>query len=424
MLVMRQLYTLIFSALTPLILLRLYWRGIKAPLYRQRWQERLGFYRSAACQDVVWFHAVSVGEAEAAFPLIKLMQSQHPAQRFLVTTTTPTGSARVQAVLADSVEHVYLPYDLPIIVARFLRHFQPKIAVIMEKEVWPNLFAACAAEQIPLYVINARLSAKSAKAYKKIPALIKPALACIQQIATQTVDDQQRFIEIGANAQQVSVLGNIKFDLSIEPATIAAGLALKQNSFAGRFVWIIASTHQGEEDILLALYPALKAQIKNLLLVIAPRHPERFDTVKKLCEKQGLSVVMRSENRLVDDGCDVYLADSIGELKMLYAAADLAFVGGSLVAVGGHNVLEPAAVGVPVLFGPQMFNFQEIAEQMLKAGAAVQCDDDLAIAKAVLQIHEDHTFRQNLSSNAKSFVEQNQGATARVAALLAQSLGA
>jgi 3-deoxy-D-manno-octulosonic-acid transferase len=268
------------------------------------------------------------------------------------------------------------------------------------------------------------LSAKSAKAYKKIPALIKPALACIQQIATQTADDQQRFIEIGANAQQVSVLGNIKFDLSIEPATIAAGLALKQNSFAGRFVWIIASTHQGEEELLLALYPALKAQIKNLLLVIAPRHPERFDTVKKLCEKQGLSVVMRSENRLVDDGCDVYLADSIGELKMLYAAADLAFVGGSLVAVGGHNVLEPAVVGVPVLFGPQMFNFQEIAEQMLKAGAAVQCDDDLAIAKAVLQVHEDHTFRQNLSSNAKSFVEQNQGATARVAALLAQSLGA
>ncbi|MEY4210299.1 MAG: hypothetical protein RLZ92_678, partial [Pseudomonadota bacterium] len=393
-------------------------------LYRQRWQERLGFYRTPPCQDLVWFHAVSVGEAEAAFPLIKSMQSQHPAQRFLVTTTTPTGSARVQAVLADSVEHVYLPYDLPVIVARFLRHFQPQIAVIMEKEVWPNLFAACAAEQIPLYVINARLSAKSAKAYKKIPALIKPALACIQQIATQTEDDQQRFIDIGASAQQVAVLGNIKFDLSIEPATIAAGLALKQNSFAGRFVWIIASTHQGEEEILLALYPALKAQIKNLLLVIAPRHPERFEPVKKLCEKQGLSVVMRSENRLVDERCDVYVADSIGELKMLYAAADLAFVGGSLVPVGGHNVLEPAAVGVPVLFGPQMFNFQEIAEQMLKAGAAVQCDDDLAIAKVVLHIHEDLSFRQSLSSHAKRFVEQNQGATARVAALLAQSLGA
>ena len=406
-----------------MVLLRLYWRGIKAPLYRQRWLERLGFYKTKSLQNLVWFHAVSVGEAEAAFPLIKMMQSQYPTQHFLVTTTTPTGSARVQAVLGDSVEHVYLPYDLQMIVARFLRHFQPKIAVIMEKEIWPNLFAACAAEQIPLFVINARLSAKSAKAYKKIPALIKPALACIQQIATQTDDDQQRFIEIGANPQQVAVLGNIKFDLSIEPVTITNGLALKQNNFAGRFVWIIASTHQGEEEILLALYPALKAQIKNLLLMIAPRHPERFDTVKKLCEKQSLSVVMRSENRLVDGSCDVYLADSIGELKMLYAAADIAFVGGSLVAVGGHNVLEPAAVGVPVLFGPQMFNFQEIAEQMLKAGAAVQCDDDLAIAKAVLQVHEDHAFRQSLSINAKSFVEQNQGATARVAALLGQALG-
>jgi len=419
---MRQLYTLIFSSMLPLVLLRLYWRGIKAPPYRQRWRERLGCYRSEPIADAIWFHAVSVGEAEAAFPLIKLMQSRHPQSRFLVTTTTPTGSARVQSVLGDSVEHVYLPYDLPGVVKRFLDHFQPRIAVVMEKEIWPNLFAACAARRIPLFVINARLSARSAKSYRKIPSLVKPALANLSLIAAQTEDDKNRFIEIGAVPERVRVLGNIKFDVTIDEATIAAGQALKQRLFAGRFVWIIASSHQGEEEVFLKLYPNLKAEIPELLLLIVPRHPERFQAVRKLCEERGLSATMRSENRDVDAACDVYIADSMGELKMLYAAADVAFVGGSLVAVGGHNVLEPAAVGVPVMFGPQMFNFQEIAEQMPAAGAALQCDGEASIAEVLLRLHGDADFRNALIDKAKAFVEQNQGATARIADLLAESL--
>lgn len=419
---MRLIYTLFFQLLLPLVLLRLYWRGIKAPAYRQRWLERFGIYPKVSRQGVVWFHAVSVGEAEAVFGLVKLMQTQHPQATFLVTTTTPTGSARVQAVLKDQVEHVYLPYDVPWVVKRFLDHFQPRLAVIMEKEIWPNLFAACAARSIPLFVINARLSARSAVSYQKIPALVKPALACVKAIAVQTNDDQARFIDIGARPGQVSVMGNIKFDLAIDPTTIQAGKALKQQRFNGRWVWIIASTHQGEESIFLDLYPALKALIPELLLLIVPRHPERFQPVKKLCEQQGLNVVMRSDNRDCDEISDVYIGDSMGELKLLYAAADLAFVGGSFVAVGGHNVLEPAAIGLPVLFGPQMFNFQEIADQVLAADAAIQCQDSAALQAAVLGVYQDATFSQQLIANGKTFVQTNQGATAGVADLLGRGL--
>jgi 3-deoxy-D-manno-octulosonic-acid transferase len=415
---MRKLYTLLFTLALPLVLLRLYWRGIKAPAYRLRWRERLGYYHCPPVKDVIWLHAVSVGEAEAAFALLKLLQSRHPEAVFMVTTTTPTGSARVQKVLGGSVVHVYLPYDVPVIVERFLQQFQPKLAVIMEKELWPNLFAACHVRQIPLFVINARLSARSARSYLKIPTLVKPTLAALNLIAAQTEDDRRRFVEIGATEEQVTVFGNIKFDMKIDPQTIAAGLALKCGLFSGRFVWIIGSSHQDEELVFLRLYPSLKVHIPELLLLIAPRHPERFQVVKKLCDEQQLEVTLRSGQGVVGKSCAVYIADSIGELKMLYAAADVAFVAGSLAAVGGHNVLEPAAVGVPVLFGPQMFNFQDIAAGMLAAGAAVQCADEAAISAAVLRLYDDVEFRQGLVAKARVFVDENQGATERIAGLL------
>lgn len=414
---MRLFYTLVFRLLLPLVLFRLYWRGIKAPLYRQRWQERLGYYPHRFSGRSIWFHAVSVGEAEAAFPLIRLIQQRYPEEHILVTTTTPTGSARVKAVLGDSVVHVYLPYDLPEIIQRFLKQFQPKLAVFLEKEIWPNLFAALGQEEIPLYVINARLSARSARAYRKIPSLVKPALAQIKLIATQTEADKDQFLSIGASDSQLAVLGNIKFDISIDQDVLAKGKQLKQQ-WGQRFVWILASTHQGEEAQLLAHYQRLKTQIPQLLVVIAPRHPERFGSVKSLCEKQGLRVVMRSEQTAVTQDCDVYIADSMGELKMLFAAADLAFVGGSLVDVGGHNVLEPAAAGVPVLFGPTMFNFQLIAEQMLSHQAARQCQDATAVADAVLALEADPQSRQLLAQQASEFLAANQGAIERIVGVL------
>ena len=415
---MRSLYTLIFHLILPLILLRLYWRGFKAPMYRLRWQERLGRYRDQSAGDVVWFHAVSVGEAEALFPLIRYLQTQQPDWQFLVTTTTPTGSARVQAVLAGQVEHVYLPYDLPMIIHRFLAHFRPRMAVMLEKEIWPNLFAACAQQYIPLYIINARLSARSARAYQKIPGLVLPALSAVTSIATQTKEDKQHFIAIGASQQQLQVLGNIKFDLTIDQSLSKEGRSLKQALFAGRFVWLVASTHQGEELVFVDSYRQLKASMPELLLLIVPRHPERFGQVKVLCEQQSLQVVMRSQQQAVTSETDVYIADSIGELKLLYAAADLAFVGGSMVAVGGHNVLEPAAIGVPILFGPEMFNFKEIAQQILQADAAIQCHSQAEIVETVLRLYRQPELANKLVSNAHGFVVANQGATQQIADML------
>jgi 3-deoxy-D-manno-octulosonic-acid transferase len=292
---------------------------------------------------------------------------------------------------------------------------------MMEKEIWPNLFAACADRQIPVFIINARLSVGSARSYLKIPGLVKPALHKLRLIAAQTVDDQSRFIEIGAEPGRVQVLGNIKFDVLIDQQILYAGQTLKQKLFADRYVWIIASTHQGEEKIILNLFTLLKVHIPSLLLLIVPRHPERFQVVKKLCEEQKLQVVMRSEQaeRVLADSIDVYIADSMGELKMLYAAADVAFVAGSLVPVGGHNVLEPAAIGVPVLFGSYMFNFQDIAQSMLTAGAACQCHNPDELRDAMLALYEDAEFRQALIVNAKAFVQHNQGAVDRITRLLA-----
>lgn len=421
---MRKFYSLIFTLILPLILLRLYWRGRKAPDYRLRWQERLGIYVGPSLKNVVWFHTVSVGEAEAAFPLVRAMLAEYPDIRFLLTSTTPTGSARIRAVLGDQVAHVYLPYDVPWSVERFLNHFQPRLAVFLEKELWPNLFSACAERQIPLFVVNARLSDRSARAYQKLPSLIWPTLNCIRLIAAQTEEDRRNFIAIGAEPQRVQVLGNIKFDLSLDDSVFEAGRALKQDFFGERWVWIIASSHHDEEARLLPLYRQLKPRIPELLLMIAPRHPERFQPVARLCIEQDFNVVTRSSGVEISVASDVYLADSLGELKMLYAAADVAFVGGSLVEVGGHNVLEPAAVGVPVLFGPIMFNFQDVADRMLQAEAAIQCPNLDALAEAILNLHDSEILRRSLIDNAEEFVQQNRGATEKLSRLLGQQLQA
>lgn len=429
---MRALYSLLFYLILPFIFLRLCWRGIKAPGYLLRWNERLGCYHSAPVKNVVWVHAVSVGEAEAVFPLLKQFQKTSPQQNFLVTTTTPTGSARVQAVLGDTVSHVYLPYDTPGAIKRFFEHFQPKLAVIMETELWPNLFAACRIHSVPLFIINARLSAKSMISYKKVTALVRSTLADVNLIATQTGLDAQRFISIGAPIDKVRVMGNIKFDIPPMDALIIQGQSIKSRLFDGRYVWIIASTHKDEERFFLQIVPQLKQIAPEVLLVIVPRHPERFDEVKNLCRSFGLSVVMRTAhqqqisgfNRLQAITEDVYIADTLGELKMLYAAADLAFVGGSLVPAGGHNVLEPAAVGVPVIFGGYMENFTAIAEGLLEAEAAVQCQNTQALVAAFELIYRDAVYRQRLISNASNFVKQNQGTTEEIISLLQQALDA
>jgi 3-deoxy-D-manno-octulosonic-acid transferase len=421
---MRNLYSVLFFLLTPFIILRLLWRSIKAPDYRKRWGERFGWYQNNTRQGVIWIHAVSVGEAEAVFPLIKRFKISKPHIPILVTTTTPTGSARVKAVLAETVQHVYLPYDLPFVAERFLQTFQPILAVIMETELWPNLFHGCGIHKIPLCVINARLSEKSTTGYRKLPSLIQPLLANVSQIAAQSQEDAQRFIAIGTNPGQVTVVGNIKFDLDIPDATIQAGFGLKTNEFTGRFVWLAASTHRGEEQICLEVYKVLKLKIPELLLVFVPRHPERFVEVEGLCNSNNLLVITRTSKRSCNQETDVYLADTMGELKMLYAAADVAFIGGSLVPVGGHNLLEAAVVGVPVLFGSCMANFKEISEKVLAHNAAVQCGDQAAIIAAIQLIYSDNDYRNVIITNGKAFVSQNRGALDKLYDMLVKTINA
>ncbi len=415
---MRVFYSCLLYLLIPFILLRLLWRGIKAPAYRWRWHERFALYKQKFPQGVIWFHAVSVGEAEALFPLVRQIQKHHPTAKLLITTTTPTGSARVKAVMQETVTHVYLPYDVPDAVNRFMHCFKPKLAVIMETEIWPNLFIYCGKNHIPLYIINARLSEKSSRGYQKIPALVQPALAGVMLIATQTQEDANRFIAIGADSEKVKTLGNIKFDVEIPQSIITQGLQIKAELFGGRFVWLIASTHKDEEAIFLDIYKEIKQKIPELLLVIVPRHPERFADVKKLCEQLQLSVVMRTAGSNVSTETDVYLVDTMGELKMLYAASDVAFVGGSMVPRGGHNILEAAAVGVPVIFGPYMHNFKEIARGVLGQDAAIQCQNKAELVTAILALYEQPAYREALAEKGKAFVQQNQGAIARICEIL------
>jgi len=404
--------------------LRLLWRGIKAPAYRCRWHERFALYKynKKFPQGVIWFHAVSVGEAEALFPLVRKIQKQHPDAKLLITTTTPTGSARVKAVMQETVAHVYLPYDVPDAVNRFMQCFKPKLAVIMETEIWPNLFVYCGKNNIPLYIINARLSEKSSRRYQKIPSLVHPALAAVMLIATQTQDDANRYIAIGASSEKVLTLGNIKFDVEIPQSTIEQGLEIKADLLGGRFVWLIASTHKDEEAIFLEIYKAIKHKIPELLLAIVPRHPERFADVKKLCEQLLLAVVMRTAGDRVYPETDVYLVDTMGELKMLYAASDVAFVGGSMVPRGGHNILEAAAVGVPVMFGLYMHNFKEIARGVLSQDAAIQCQNKNELVNAILALYEQPVYREILAEKGKTFVRQNQGVIARICEILDQAI--
>lgn len=415
---MRHIYTALFYLLTPFILLRLFWRGFKAPEYRKRWTERLAIYNKKYPKNVIWIHAVSVGETIAVIPLVKRLQKQHPADNFLVTTTTPTGSARVQAELGSSVSHVYLPYDLPVVIKRFLVTFHPKIAIVMEKEIWPNLYKQCSQNKIPLIIINARLSENSAKGYQKVPGLVKPALASVAFIATQTEEDKQRFIAIGAKVNSIEAIGNLKFDISIDKKLIQQAQALKTQLFTGRFTWIIASTHNEEERVFFELYPALKKQIPELLLLIVPRHPERFCVVQKLAKKMQLKTCMRTSQQPCTADTDVYIADTMGELTLLYGTADISFVGGSMVPVGGHNILEPAAMDLPVIFGPFMINFKEMAKSVVELGAAIECADRQELMKAVMHLYKNAEGRKKMTAKMNVFLKNNQGATERTEKLI------
>jgi 3-deoxy-D-manno-octulosonic-acid transferase len=419
---MRFLYTLLLSVLMPVIVLRLWWRGRHAAGYRQRMGERFARVPDAVPSGVIWFHAVSVGETIAAVPLIRAWQQQHPGDAVLVTSTTPTGSERVRALLGDSVSHCYLPYDLPCLMRRFVRRIAPRVLVVMETELWPNTMAACHQAGVPVLLANARLSAKSARGYARLPALTKPMLQQLTAVAVQNPVDGERFLALGLPADRLHITGSVKFDVSIDEALREQAAALRScwSEHGRRRLWIAASTHEGEDAIVLAAHRQLLAQHPDARLVLVPRHPERFARVAEQAAAAGFAVARRSAGDPAA-AAEVIIGDTMGELLLFYGAADVALVGGSLLPIGGHNLLEPAAWGVPVLSGAHTHNFTEIARLLADAGAlrTVSADD---LAEAVAHLLENAAERQRCARAGQAVLAANRGAVSRQLALLNECL--
>jgi len=408
------LYSLLLYLALPWVLLRLLWRSRRAPAYRERWGERLGLYGDEPIGAGLWVHAVSVGETQAAAPLIKHFLDHHPGEGVMVTTTTPTGSQRLRALFEDQVRHVYTPYDLMPVVRRFLDRVRPRLLVVMETEVWPNMLRACEERGIPAILANARLSERSARGYAHLGALTRATFSRFVVIATQGSSDAERFRSLGAPAERVRVTGSLKFDVRL-PASLQEGAEVARRLWGvERPVWVAASTHEGEDEQVLAAHRQVLDRLPRALLVLVPRHPERFDRVAALVTRQGFSLARRSAGGACDMGTQVLLGDTMGELPVFIAAADTAFIGGSLVEVGGHNLLEAAAVGVPAAIGPHVFNFAEITALMVAEGAAVQVADSAELARTMAEWLCDASLRARIGEQGRRVVEANGGALRRL----------
>lgn len=423
---LRLVYTLLIYVAAPIAFAMTAWRGLRDPLYRDRWRERFGFTQvrpgESTRQSTLWVHAVSVGEVQAAAALVRELRRRHAGVPLIVTTATPTGAQRVRALFGDTVQHAYLPYDLPGSVRRFLERTKPRIAVVLETEIWPNLYRECGRRGVPIVLASARLSEKSVRRFQRIGSLFRAALNQDLTIAAQTQLDADRFQAVGAPASQVHVSGNIKFDIEIDPNVRATGEDLRRAEFASRFVWVAGSTHEGEEDVVLAAHRQLLKVRSDALLVLVPRHPNRFDRVRHWLGQQAMPFVCRSRRESPRQDTQVVLADTLGELLMLYAAGDVAFVGGSLVPVGGHNLLEPAALARPILTGPHNFNAPDIAKMLLGSGGAVQVATADELAEVLARLSRDRIGRDAIGQSALAILEKNRGALGKVMALIEAKL--
>lgn len=417
---MRYLYTILFYLAFPVILIRLIWRSRWQSEYRKRLPERLGFYPFKK-EKCIWVHAVSVGETLAAIPLIKALLSRYPNLPLLVTTMTPTGAARVKTAFGEQVQHAYIPYDLPGAVNRFLNNAHPIIAIIMETELWPNLLFACHRHQIPVCLVNARLSEKSARGYQSIAPLTREMLKRITVIATHGQADAARFLALGASKDSVIVTGSIKFDLELPKDLAIKSSTLRASLGQDRFIWVAASTHEGEEEIMLLAHQKLREKNPNALLILVPRHPNRFDDIAKLSE-QFFKTARRSQASILSKDTAVYLGDSMGELLLMYAVSDVAFVGGSLIQRGGHNLLEPAALKKPILMGPHLFNFAEISELFFSEQALIKVTGASSLADVLITLMQDQEKRLQMGERAAHIVDANRGALVKQVALIAQAL--
>lgn len=419
---MRYLYTLAMYLATPFIVLRLLFRGVRYRDYHRRWRERFGFALAPAVRGSLWVHAVSVGEVNAAEPLLKALRNSYPNAPLVVTTVTPTGSERVRQLFGDSVVHVYLPYDLPFAVSRFLKRVRPRLAVIVETEIWPNLYFACGKRGIPMLIVNARLSERSLRGYRPLNGIVRQALRSVRVIAAQSQTDAARYRLLGADPTTILVSGNMKFDMPVPFDAANAGAHLREQWGRLRPVWIAGSTHEGEELPVLEAHLDVLKRLPDALLLIAPRHPERFKMVENSVRSLGFTLATRSADRVPSAAHQVFVIDSMGELMPFYAASDLAFVGGSLVPIGGHNVLEPAAMSRPVLVGPYTFNFEEITLTLIKENGAERINGKEDLGAKTLRLLLDHGRRERMGEQARHVFDSERGAVKRVMELIDQQL--
>lgn len=412
-----MLYQILIICALPFALLRLLWRSRLSPGYRSRVLERFGCYDLPATEGVTVIHAVSVGESMATKPLVEALLAEDPYLKILITCTTPTGSARIISLYGDRVMHAYLPYDYPFAIERFLKHFKPSRFIVMETEWWPNLFTKLKHWNIPLFIVNARLSQRSFEGYRRIQPLTTLMLEAVTHIAAQSEETALRLKALGLPSNKITVTGSMKYDMDVHPDLILRSKLLRE-TWGDRPVWVVASTHPAEEALIIAAIARIHHTLPQVLTIWVPRHLERFQTVKQLCEASGYSVARRSLDQVVDHDTQVYLADTMGELSLLYGCADVAFVGGSLTAVGGHNLLEPAIMGTPIVTGKHVFNFKEIADTLLREDAMITVDDTDGLAKQVIRLLCDAAACKHYADNAMKVVNMNRGATQRVMILV------
>lgn len=414
---MRFLYIAATYLLTPIVLASLLWRGIRNRGYWQGLGQRFGRLPDLPPTERIWVHAVSVGEVQAAAPLVRALSKRYPEYGILITTVTPTGQARVRSLFGDTVTHLYAPYDLPGVLRRFFDRVRPVAAIIMETELWPNLFHECGKRDVPLVLASARISPRSVNRYRRFLPLFRDALAHGIVIAAQSERDAERFLSLGANPARTHRIGNIKFDLDDSRNPQVPRDLLMPGGLV-RPIWIAASTHRGEEQSALEAARLVLAQIEDALLVLVPRHPERFESVVQRVARSGLRYQRRSENDSCASGTQVFVLDTLGELPDFFAIADVAFVGGSLVPIGGHNMLEPAAASVPVLTGPHYFNAPDIAETLLAEEAAVVVNDAQELGSQVLRFLTSKSLRDATGERARRVIDNNKGTLERLLQLV------
>ena len=415
---LRLVYSALLYAFAPIALLVTALRGVRDPLYRDRLAERYGFTRLTFPARPLWVHAVSVGEVQAAAALIRALQQRYAGMPMLITTATPTGAQRVRSLFGERVSHAFLPYDTPGAVKRFLGRVRPRLLVVMETEVWPNLFRGCARRDIPLVLASARLSKKSVERFRWLASLFRDTLDGPVTIAAQSETDAARFRAVGADPARVQVTGNIKFDMEEPVRQRADGAAVRVAQFPLRPVWVAGSTHEGEEEMVLDAHIKVRKIHAAALAILVPRHPDRFERVRALLGRRGIPYACRSRGDAVRDDHSVLLVDTLGELLTFYAACDVAFVAGSLVPIGGHNLLEPAALSRAIVTGSYNFNSQDVADLFFANDAAVQVGSADELALAVSDLLLDDTRRRALGDHARAIVATNRGALARVMALI------